>query len=762
MSLCLVQTLLSSLWPARSFQPRHQNFKQSTLLLYMGGHRGSRAALLPSNLPALQNFIKRDPISYKDDFLVQWRHYLAMRDVFTLKPDDEGHEFGELIGFIAQVAPCYPVETKDFKEHLFGLLREYHALLHPDLRKTIVSSLVMMRNRDTITSVELLNTLFPLLISTQSKSLRAQLHQTIVADIKNANAKRKNHQLNRAIRELLFNIVKSTDDMERAAKQGGKNAILSIGGGQAVWAVKIGKELWKKNILNDADSVDVLRQACLHPNPKVMTGAVHFFLGSDKDDERDSSDEEEPPDVRKLQHQATINKKSKSRDRMIAKARVRARKMEKSKHTVSPLNFSALQLLHNPQAFAEQLFSNLTKFDRLYTLDHKLLLSNLISRLMGLHKLDLLSFHSHLIRYLSPHQKSVTQFLAYSANCVHDLVPPDVLEPVIRKIANEFVTGGVASEVVAAGINSIREISSRQPLAMTEDLLSDLSEYKSSRDKGVMMASRSLISLYRQIAPDLLQRKDRGKAASMGLKEHKALVFGESRDVVRGIEGIELLEAEKGNEEEDEADWAKWEVESDSSEDSVGWIDVSSDEDIQVSDDEDDAKTDATTNGTDPAEAATPGAESTVSVGTLATTKFLSPADLARLQELRMKNTAEKLVDGSKRKRGSSSKDKPTDEDIVTEAAIMGPRKKAKQDKEERLASIAAGREGREKFGASSARRKAIRDEHGGSSTNREKERQKNFLMIAHKKSVKGKKKRSLREKQIVLRRAADKRKGKK
>jgi len=53
-------------------------------------------------------------------------------------------------------------------------------------------------------------------------------------------------------------------------------------------------------------------------------------------------------------------------------------------------------------------------------------------------------------------------------------VPPDVLEPLVQKIANEFVSEASASEVAAAGLNAIREICARQPLAMTDTLLQDL------------------------------------------------------------------------------------------------------------------------------------------------------------------------------------------------------------------------------------------------------------------------------------------------
>jgi protein SDA1 len=44
---------------------------------------------------------------------------------------------------------------------------------------------------------------------------------------------------------------------------------------------------------------------------------------------------------------------------------------------------------------------------------------------------------------------------------------------------------------------------------MTRDLLMDLAQYKKSKEKGVMMASRSLIALFRNLNPVMLAKKDR-------------------------------------------------------------------------------------------------------------------------------------------------------------------------------------------------------------------------------------------------------------
>lgn len=85
---------------------------------------------------------------------------------------------------------------------------------------------------------------------------------------------------------------------------------------------------------------------------------------------------------------------------------------------------------------------------------------------------------------------------------------------------------------------------------------------------------------------------------------------------------------------------------------------------------------------------------------------------------------------------------------IITESNILGVRKKAKQDYEERMASIAKGREGREKFGSAKGKKKGAIS----SSTNREKARSKPIMMARQSGAVRAKKMSSLREKQKRVR----------
>jgi protein SDA1 len=407
----------------------------------------------------------------------------------------------------------------------------------------------------------------------------------------------------------------------------------------------------------------------------------------------------------------------------------------------------------------------------------------LVTRLVGLHQLTLEKLYSFFLKYLSPRQQSVTTFLACLAQASHSLVPPDLLSPLVWKIANEFVSEASASEVASAGLNGIREICVRQPLAMDETLLQDLVQYRKSKDKGVMMAAKGLLSLYRNVGAEMLHKRDRGKEAALGLRSgEKAMPrFGETA-VDEDIAGIELLEEWKAEErrkkrdetgvdesedeakiieEEEREGWKNWDVEEDDSDDSGGWIDVPSDgeQDIEVSDSDDEPKLkklkiNEPEKQQDP-DAATP-VSATVSTerikSNLATTRILTPADLAKLRELQQKSAIVSTMSGRKTHHATAATPNVVTrhaDDGLTAAEIEGLAMLShKATKAEKIAKARADRE--EKHVSSTTLRKEAKRAAGKSSTNKEKARQKNFFMTLGKAKSKGR--RSLTEVRKAMR----------
>lgn len=58
---------------------------------------------LPDNLPQLQNLVKRDPESYREDFLQQYKFFQNTLEIFKLSPDKESKSLDEQVMFLAQV-----------------------------------------------------------------------------------------------------------------------------------------------------------------------------------------------------------------------------------------------------------------------------------------------------------------------------------------------------------------------------------------------------------------------------------------------------------------------------------------------------------------------------------------------------------------------------------------------------------------------------------------------------------------------------------
>ncbi|KAI8869957.1 SDA1-domain-containing protein [Ramicandelaber brevisporus] len=715
------------------------------------------------DLPSLQNKIKRDSLSYRDEFLQQWKHYLELLEIFKLRPDDESSKFAEQLAFIAQVAPVYPNDTKEFPNHLIDLLSKHHSVLDSVLRKAMVQSLMLLRNRDVISNHRTLP-LFFTLFRCPDRELRDLLYGHIVNDIRVTNHKHKNNKLNRELQGFMFNII------------------LDLAGDSAIAAKKsleVCIELYRKNVWNDAKTVNIIAQACLSPVTKVMSTAAHFFTSSAADrgnnkgsDNEDDESEDEmwttgsrmtQADLARLGRAKTVTKKTKSRQRKYEKAVAKLNSKGKgNKGNTGNGNFSAIALLNDPQGFVEKLFARRRTVNAASNekFEIKLVLLRLIARVIGHHQLHLPSLYPFLMRYLQPHQRDVTQILALTATACHSLVPPEDISVLLMHLANNFVTDRCAPEVMAAGLNAIREISARCPLAMSEDLLHDLTTYKEHRNKGVMNGARSLIALFREINPGMLKSRDRGKLATMGYNQDgtardeevskSRLVYG-AAPVSQRVDGIELLEEARRefgegesdiDNQDDDSDKASMpsdsdvEEEDDDEEKDSEWESVSGESDDGEDEDEDDDEV----GDEDDTASVVSAAPSTASAATTATSasskksapleqiKVITPRDFELIQKLKAKRQAEALSGVSKRKRAATS--------TAASSAASEP--------------------------AATSVVRDLNDIHrrenpNASTTNREKARNKNFMMIAHKQAVKVKSKRSFREKQRTQHEAKEK-----
>lgn len=600
------------------------------------------------------------------------------------------------------MAHCYPERLNDYPAQLTTVLQSHSTSLDADTRLALCKALVLLRNKQLLAPTDLLSLFFQLL-RCQDRPLREFLKQHIISDISQTNAKHKNAKLNSQLQNFMYSMLR--DSNQRAAKT----------------SVDIMSELYKKNVWNDAKTVNVIVSGCFSKHSKVVVASLKFFLGSDEPNGNGSDDDsgDDEPTIKEVSMANKVNKKSRKREKRLEKVKKQVVKNQKKKGRAEVFNFSALQLVHDPQGLAERLMRSLEQGAN-KRFEVKLMILDVVSRLVGLHELILLNYYPYIQRFLQPHQREVTRILQFAAQASHTLVPPDTLEPLVRTLVNNFVTERNSSDAMAIGLNTVRELCARCPLAMTEELLQDLVEYRTYRDRSVMMAARSLLQLFRHTRPELLRRKDRGKPTE-AVAEMTPQEYGQV-NAPDHITGAEILLQP----EEESIDINS---ESDEDSDASEWVDLSDEEDKKADVDKEESSQPSTVeNKADIARQ-------------VVLDRLLTDEDFHRIDA----EQARKQVDGARRGTKRRREDETVRGDRVRLSDIENIYKKRKHDKATRLETVRRGQEDRDKFGYRDGRQ----NEHC-SRTNREKRKNKNFLMLKHK--ARGKIKRSFKDKQIALR----------
>ncbi|CAI5708777.1 hypothetical protein KXD40_004852 [Peronospora effusa] len=656
-------------------------------------------------LPQLQNMVKRDPIGYRTEFQMQQRHFESEYQLFLLQPTKESAHFGALVSFLSHVAKCYPVEMVAFPDQIMGLLRDNYLVLEPELRKTLVQSLMLLRNRGLVDAITLLKLFFEL-FRCPDKRLRELLYKHIVSDIRQLNATSRNLKVNKALQNFLFEMLQ--DESEHAA----------------IKSLQVLMELFKRKIWHDQRSVNVIATACTSKNTKLLVMSLSFFLGIDDDILEDEEQQKKEKKALVAVDFHAYSKKTKKRQRDTLQALYKNKRARK-RAVDFVATFPAIELLNDPQGVVERQLKLLRSCTERFEV--KLLMMNFIGRVLGFHKLVVLPFYPLLQRYLQSHQQNVTAILAYLVQSCHDEIPPEELLPVVKSIAHNFVTERCSSEVIAVGINSLRELFRRIPLLLECDgmdvLVSDLIQYNRARDKTIVMAARGVLNLIRDIHPVLLKRKNRGKYHNDAVKPHR---FGELV-ASEGVDGADLLaEAEAAGRFDGEDNKDGWEVASSTSDEDGSedeWVDVSSDEEDNTRGSEVESKK---------KDVDTQKIEEVLAVSQtdrLDARRILTPLDFERIEMLKKERDAA-LKDPksrSKRKAEEDAAKASSDATKVNPTDLEGYSKKKRLTQEERLRAVLEGREDYK------------HKRSGGGTTNSEKKRLKHFMMIKKSKSVQSK-----------------------
>jgi protein SDA1 len=337
---------------------------------------------------------------------MQKRHYESELDIFKMRPTQNSQRFTDLVTFMSHVVPCFKEECPKFTTQILELMDSHAGTLHPDVRSKLLQALMLLRNRELLNPLQMLQLCFKL-FSVQDKALRLLLSDYIITDIKNINLHKTNDKLNRRIQALLFGIV-------------GEDTTIS-----ARKSVFILSELYRRKVWTDARTVNVIASACVSESTRVMVAGLKFFLGIETKMQDDEEEEEVKVGVAAKAKEINYHehsKKTKARARsvkkqqdQVAKLRKAQEKKETSDGTGAVPLFPAILLIHDSHALAEKLFKRVRQSCERFEV--KLLLMNMISRLVGCHQLLVLNFY----RYSPPPFSLLTNPVAVSCR---DTSPP--------------------------------------------------------------------------------------------------------------------------------------------------------------------------------------------------------------------------------------------------------------------------------------------------------------------------------------------------
>uniref|UniRef100_A0A1B0GP95 Protein SDA1 n=1 Tax=Phlebotomus papatasi TaxID=29031 RepID=A0A1B0GP95_PHLPP len=109
-----------------------------------------------------------------------------------------------------QVAQLYPDVCKNFPQQLIDVLQTFSINLDPTVRNALCKALILLRNKNLIPALQLLELFFQLL-RCPDKNFREFVRNHIVTDIKNINAKGKDMKVNSTLQNFMYTMLNDTN-----------------------------------------------------------------------------------------------------------------------------------------------------------------------------------------------------------------------------------------------------------------------------------------------------------------------------------------------------------------------------------------------------------------------------------------------------------------------------------------------------------------------------------------------------------------------
>ncbi|KAH9386678.1 protein SDA1 [Nematocida major] len=466
----------------------------------------------------LQLQIKRDPASYTTLYKNEVEKLRGMIKISKLDPEAKNSELSSLLTFLPHIAKHY---DEDIAGDIFNYALDYYSLLEKSLSQAVITGVIALKKTKQI-GPEIFYKQAIALIEEMDKRTKTVFIQFLIAEI----IRDKDHK--ELVQKILVDSIHS--GVESHAKR----------------AAYIYMHLISRSIWTDRASSEMVFEMMFKAPPVVVNFIFMYLL--DRVKLAVTEEEIEMPSKKtqdtKIKRETKGDKRKKER-----KEKVILKKLEEKKEKEAQKEPNIVSILRRLEGKGPQYAARLFKKVKMseHSADTKLMMAQIVSRIIGYYKVNIKGFLGYMMRFLFPHQEKLPSVFAAIAQSIHEETVDKEVQAICDLIVENFCGDHKDDDIIAYGVNSLRAIIKRHPPAMEYPCIKQVMDYRKLNKKRAVSAASALKKMIRDIQRQKEAEKD---SESEELEEES----GSSCEDFAGESGEELEEASESDGFEEETD----------------------------------------------------------------------------------------------------------------------------------------------------------------------------------------------------------------
>lgn len=460
----------------------------------------------------LQLQIKRDPKSYTDLYRNEVEKLRGMIKISKLDPEAKNSELCSLLTFLPHISKHY---DEDIAGDMFNYALDYYSLLERSLSQAIITGIITLKKTKQIGTDIFYKQAIPLIEEMERKT-KTVFIQFLIAEIMRDD---KEHR--KSIQEILLNAIHSgVDSHSKRASY--------------IFMHLISREIWI-----DRESSEMVFEMIFKAPPVVTNFIFKYLLDRVQlvltEEEIEISAPKKTDS--KIKKETRGDKKKKERQEKELKKKEEEKKEKEARK--EPNIVSLLSRLEDKGPyFGAKLFKKIKSSE--HSSETKLMMAQIVSRIIGYHKVNIKGFLGYMMRFLFPHQDKLTSVFSAIAQSIHENTPNKEVEAVCDLIVENFCSDYKDDDIIAYGVNSLRAIIRRYPEASEYECIKKVLDYRRLKKKRAVTASSALRKMIRDVqkmkeAPEE-EIEEEGTEEADELEEGSTNAYSEDGTVEEGTE----------------------------------------------------------------------------------------------------------------------------------------------------------------------------------------------------------------------------------